>query len=199
DRVARLHRGGRRRARVEHFLPPRAVVVAARRGALLDVDRAVLGRPAELLGGALDAVGEEIAEAFAAAHHPEQPLRALDVAPLELEAELFAGDVALLLTLHDPAAEPAPLVDVDARLVALGVEPGDAVTVRRADRPAAAGPAFVLGLVDDLPLLRALPDDRHVAVVHAAGVALMAAVVEVLAELRRLPDTHVGAVDVRRQ
>src|SRR5262249_61707881 len=107
------------------------------------------------------------------ATHPEAPLRALDVPPFELEAELLASEVALLLTLHHPAAEPAPLVDVDARLVALGVEPGDAVAVRCADRPAAAGPALVLGLVDELPLLRALPDDRHVAVVHAAGVALM--------------------------
>src|SRR5262245_7158793 len=197
--VARLHRGGGRRARVEHLLPSRAVIVAARRGALLDVDGAVLGEPAELLGRAPDALGEDVAEALATAHHPEQPLRALDVAPLELEAELLASDVALLLTLHHPPAEPAPLVDVDARLVALGVEPGDAVAVGCADRPPAAGPALVLGLVDDLPLLRALTDDGHVAVVHAAGVALMPAVVEVLAGLRRLPDAHVGAGHVRRQ
>src|SRR4030095_13211276 len=165
----------------------------------LDVDRALLRGAAELLGGPLDAVGEEVAEAFAAAHHPEQALRALDVAPLELEAELLPGDVALLLALHDPAAEPAPLVDVDARLVALGVEPRDAVALRRAARPPAAGQALVLGLADNLPLLRALPDDRHVAVVHAAGVALMAAMIEVLAELRCLPDAHVGAGDVGRQ
>src|SRR5215470_8920516 len=197
--IARLHgrRGGR--ARVEHLLPARTVVVAARRRALLDVDRAILGLAAELLSGALDALGQHVTEPFAAADHLEQTPGALDVAPLELEAQLLAGDVALLLALHDPAAQPAPLVDVHAHLVALGVEPGDAVAVRRADRPAAAGPAFVLGLVDDLPLLRTLTDDGHVAVVHAASVALMAAVVEVLAELRRLPDAHVGAVDVRRQ
>src|SRR5206468_831469 len=132
-------------------------------------------------------------------HHLQQTMGALDVTPLELEAELLAGDIALLLAFHDPAAEPAPLVDVDAGAVALGVEPGDAVAVGRADRPAAAGPAFVLGLVDDLALLVPLPDDRHMAVVHAAGVALVAAMVEVLAELRRLPRAHVGAGHVRRQ
>src|SRR6266403_6217330 len=197
--VAGLHRRGGRGARVEHLLPPRAVIVAARGRALLDVDRAVLGAPAELLGGALDTLGEDIAEAFAATHHLKQTMRALDVAPLELEAELLAGDVPLLLTLHDPAAEPAPLVDVDTRLVALGVEPGDAVAVGRADRPATARPALVLGLVDDLALLVAVTDDRHVTVVHAARVALVATVVEVLAELRRLPCGHVGAGDVRRQ
>src|SRR5438093_6739472 len=197
--VARLHRRGGRRARVEHLLPPRAMVVAARCGALLDVDRALLGGPAELLGGPLDALGEDIAEAFAAAHHPEQTVRALDIAPLELEAELLPGDVALLLALHDPTAEPAPFVDVHAGLVTFGVEPRDAVAVGRADRPAATRPALVLGLVDDLPLLSALTDDRHVAVVHAAGVALVAAMVEVLAKLGRFPRAHVGAGDVRRQ
>src|SRR5499426_3457335 len=104
-------------------------------------------------GGALDALRQHVAEPFATADHLQQAARALDVAPLELEAQLRAGDVALFLALHDPAAEPAPLVHVDARLVALGVEPGDPVAIGRADRPAAAGPALVLGLVDDLAFL----------------------------------------------
>src|SRR5215831_5541405 len=197
--IARLHgrRGGR--ARVEHLLPARTVVVAARRRALLDVDRAILGLAAELLSGALDALGQHVTEPFAAADHLEQTPGALDVAPLELEAQLLAGDVALLLALHDPAAQPAPLVHVDARLVALGVEPGDTVAIGRADRPAAARPALVLGLVDDLAFLVAVADDRHVAVVHPARVALMPAVLEVLAQLRRFPGRHVGAGDVRGQ
>src|SRR5207245_6792004 len=112
-------------------------------------------------GRALDALGQDVAEAFAAADHLRQLVGTLDVAPLELEAELLAGDVALLLAFHDPAAEPAPLVDVDTRLVALGVEPGDAVTVGRADRPAAAGPALVLGLFDDIALLVSDVIDRN--------------------------------------
>src|SRR5262249_44131162 len=154
---------------------------------------------AGLAGGALDPLGQEVAEALAAAHQLEQPACALDVAPLELEAELLASDVALLLAFHDPAAEPAPLVDVDTRLVTLGVEPGDAVVVGRTDCPAAARPTFIFGLVDDLALPVPRPYDRHVAVMHAAGVALMPAVIEVLAQLRRLPRAHVGAGHVRGQ
>src|SRR5262249_54198640 len=158
-----------RGACVEHLFPARTVIVAARGRAFLDVDRAVLGRTAELLGGALDALGQDVAEAFAAADHLQEATRALDVSPLQLEAELLAGDVPLPAPSHAPAAEPAPLVDVHAGLVALGVEPGDAVAIGSTDRPAAAGPAFVFGLVDDLAFLISLPDDRHVAVMHAAG------------------------------
>src|SRR5882724_1820765 len=197
--VPRLHRRGGRRARVEHLLPSRAMIVAARRGALLDVDRAFLGGPAQFFGGALDALGQEVPQPLPATDHLKETVGALDVAPLELDAELLAGDAALLLALHDPAAEPTPLVDVHARAVALAVEPRHAVAVGRTDRPSAAGPAFVLRLIDDRALLGALPDDRHVAVVHAAGVALVAAVVEVLAELGRLPHAQVGAGDVRGQ
>src|SRR5207245_9915041 len=109
----------------------------------------------------LDALGQDVAEAFAAADHLKQLVGALDVAPLELEAELLAGDVAFLLAFHDPAAEPAPLVDVHARFVALGLQPGDAVAVGAAAPPAAAAPALVLGLVDDLALLVAVANDRH--------------------------------------
>src|SRR5262244_3596550 len=62
-----------------------------------------------------------------------------------------------------------------------------------------ARPALVLRLVDDLALVRALTDDRHVAVMHAAGVALVPTVVEAFAQLRRLPRCHVDvARDVRR-
>src|SRR5206468_2784257 len=53
-------------------------------------------------------------------------------------------------------------------------------------------------IVDDRALALALPDDRHVAVVHAAGAALMAAMVEALAQLRGLPLTHVDRRDIGR-
>src|SRR5437899_3559278 len=113
--------------------------------------------------------------------------------------ELLFRDVPLLLALHHPAADPAELVDIEARLVELGVQPGHAFDVAHcADGPAGAGPALVLGLVDNRALALALPDDRHVAVVHAAGAALMAAMVEALAQLRGLPLTHVDRRDVGR-
>ncbi len=171
------------------------MVVAARRGALLEVDRAVLGGAAQLLRRPLYALGEHGAEALAVRDHLEQPSGALGVAPLELEAELLPGDVALLLALHHPPAHPAELVDVHARAVELGVQPRDLVPVGEADRPPRAGPALVLRLVDDLALVIAALDHRHVAVVHAARVALVAAVIEVLAQARRLPLRHVHARD----
>src|SRR5437899_1789135 len=161
--VAGLHRRGGRGTRVEHLLPPRAVIVAPWGRALLDVDGAVFCRAAELLGGPLDALREHVAEPFPPAHHLEQAVGPLDIAPLELEAELIAGDVTLLLALHDPAAQPAPLVDVDTGPIAFRIEPGDAVAVGGADRPAASGPALVLGLVDDLALLVPVTDHRHAA------------------------------------
>src|SRR5262249_57381617 len=94
--IARLHRRGGRGARVEHLFPACTGIVAARSRAFLDVHRAVLGRTAELLGGALDPLGQEVAEALAAAHHLEPPACALDVAPLALDTELLASDVGLL-------------------------------------------------------------------------------------------------------
>src|SRR2546422_8467363 len=122
-----------------------------------------------------------------------------DVCSSDLKPELLFRDVPLLLALHHPAADPAELVDIEARLVELGVQPGHAFDVaHRADGPAGARPALVLGLVDDRALALALPDDRHVAVVHAAGAALMAAMVEALAQLRGLPLTHVDRRDVGR-
>src|SRR5919197_942974 len=151
------------------------MVVAARGGALLRVDGAVLRGTPELLGRTLDALGQEVSEPLAMADHLGEPRGALDVAPRESEPELRLGDVAFLLTLHHPAADPAELVDVEARTVELGVQPGHALDVAHgADRPAGARPALVLRLVDDRALALALSDDGHVAVVHAAGAALVA-------------------------
>src|SRR5216117_2058453 len=199
DGVARLHRRGRRRRGVEHLLPARAVVVAARRGALARVDRGLRRLAAELLGGALDALGEQVAESLAPADHLQQPVGAGDVAPLEIEPHLLLREPALLEALHHPADHPAELVDVHARAVGLRVEPGHGALVGGADRPARARPALVLRLVDGLALVRPLPDDRHVAVVHAARVALVPAMVEALAQPRRLPRLHVHvAGDARR-
>ena len=118
---------------------------------------------------------------------------ALGVAPREPEAELLLGDVALLLALHHPAAEPAELVDVDAGAVELGVEPGDGDRIGAPDGPPGARPPLVLRLVDDRALVLAARQDLHVAVVHAAGVALVAAVVEAVPERGRLPLLHVDA------
>src|SRR3989475_7339989 len=199
DGVAGLHRRRRRRRRVEHLLPARAVVVAARRGALARVNRGVLGGAAELLGRALDALGQQVAEALALADHLDQPVGALNIAPLEVEAHLLRREPPLFEALHHPAAHPAELVDVQAGAIELCVEPRHAVDVGGdPDRPAGARPALVLRLVHHLALVRPLADDGHVAVVHAAGVALVAAVVEALAQLGRLPLRHVGVGGVRR-
>src|SRR5947199_357454 len=94
---------------------------------------------------------------------------------------------------------PVSIVAVQARAVGLRVEPGHGALVGGADRPARARPPLVLRLVDGLALVRPLPDDRHVAVVHAARVALVPAMVEALAQPRRLPRLHVHvAGDARR-
>src|SRR5919201_1086298 len=198
-RVARLHRRRRRGGGVEHLLPARAVIMAARRRALAGVDRRLGRLAAELLGGTLDALREQIAESFALADHLQQPIRAGDVAPLEVEAHLLLAEPALLEALHHPADHPAELVDVHARAIGLRVEPRNTALVGGADRPARARPTLVLRLVDDLAFVWSLADHRHVTVMHAAGVALMPAMVEAFAQPRRLPRLHVHvAGDVRR-
>src|SRR5437660_399444 len=199
DRVARLHRRRRRRRRVEHLLPARAVVVAARRGALAGIDGRLRRLAAELLGRALDALGEQVAESLALADHLQQAVGAGDVAPLEVEAHLLLGEPALLEAFHHPADHPAELVDVHAGAVGLRVEPRDGALVGGADRPARARPALVLRLVDDLALVGTLADDRHVAVVHPARVALMPAMVEALAQPRCLPRLHVDVAGEARR
>src|SRR5437870_8689265 len=162
-----------------------------RRGALHRVPGALGRRPPDLLGGALDALGQEIAEALPVADHLDEPVGAFDVAPPELEADLFLRQIALLHAFHDPAAHPAELVDVQAGAVEARVEPADALLVRGPDRPARARPSFVLRLVDELAGLGSIPYDLDVAVVHAAGIALMPAVVEAVAKLGGLPRANV--------
>ena len=174
------------------------MVVAARRGALHRVHGALGRLPPDLLGGALDALGQEIAEALPVADHLDEPVGAFDVAPPELEADLLLRQIALLHAFHDPAAHPAELVDVQAGAVETRVEPADALLVRGPDRPARARPSFVLGLVDELAGLGSIPYDLDVAVVHAAGIALMPAVVEAVAKLGGLPRRHVHRGQVRR-
>src|SRR5262249_43534967 len=116
---AAFQRAGRARARVEHLVPSRAVIVAAWGGADLGVDGGRLGVAADLLGRALDALGEDVAEALAPADHLDQTIGALDVTPPEPEAELLFGDEPALLALHHPATHPAELVDVEAGAVEL--------------------------------------------------------------------------------
>src|SRR5262249_26843728 len=151
---------------------------AARARVLAGVDGALGGRAPKPLGRDLHALGQEVAETLAPVDQLEQSVRPLGVAPLQVEAELLAGDVAILDALHHPAAQPAELVDVHAGAVESGVEPGDRDGIGAADRPAGARPALVLGLVHDLAPVRAPGEHLHVAVVHAAGAALMAPVVE---------------------
>src|SRR5262249_6858925 len=199
DRVARLHRRRRRRRGVEHLLPARSVVVPARRGAFAGVDGGLRAFAADLLRRALDALREQITESFALVDHLQQTVGAGNVAPLEIEPDLLLREPAFFQSLHHPADDPAELVDVYTRTVRLRVQPGHATLIGGADGPARAGPAFVFRLVDDLALVRALADDRHVAVVHAAGVALVSTVVEAFAQLRRLPRRHVDVTgDARR-
>src|SRR5262249_38753725 len=147
-------------------------------GALLRVHRAAGGLAADLLGGALDALGEHVAEALAVGDHLQEAIGALDVAPAEPEPHLRLGEVALVHALHHPAAHPAELVDVHARAVDAGVEPGDGLLVGEPDGPARPRPPLVLRLVDALAGVRPLADHLDVAVAHAAGVALVAAMVE---------------------
>ena len=192
-RIRALHRAVGGRARVEHLVPAPAMVVAARGGALLGVDGALRRLAADLLRRALDPFGEDVAEALAVADHLEQAVGALGIAEGQPEADLLLGEIALLHALHDPAAHPAELVDVDTGPVDARIEPGDRVLVGEADRPARARPSLVFGLVDALALVRAVADHLDMAVAHAAGAALMAAMVEALAQLGRLPVGHVDA------
>src|SRR5262249_5473028 len=138
-------------------------------------------------------------ESFALVDHLQQTVGAGNVAPLEIEPDLLLREPALFQSLHHPADDPAELVDVYTRTVRLRVQPCDTALIGGADGPARAGPAFVFRLVDDLALVRALTDQRHVAVVHAAGVALVSTVVEAFAQLRRLPRRHIDVTrDARR-
>src|SRR4030081_2969536 len=93
------------------------------RRTLHGVDRALRRLAADLLGGALDARGQDVAEALPVADHLEQLVRALDVAPCEAEAHLLLGEIPLLHALHHPATDPAELVDVNAGPVALCGQP----------------------------------------------------------------------------
>src|SRR5262249_52493343 len=130
------------------------MIVAARRGALARVDRRLEGSASQFFGGALHALGEQGAAALASADHLAEAVGALDIAPLEVEADLLLREPALLQALHHPAAHPAKLVDVEAGAIELGVEPGHAVLVGGdADGPAGARPALVLRLVDDRALV----------------------------------------------
>src|SRR5579884_1985610 len=169
-------------AGIEQLLPLEAVVVAARGGALKGEHAGLVGLAAQGLGSLLDALGQQVAKALAAGDHPQQAGGTIGIAPLQVEAELVLGEPALLAALHDPAAQPAPLVDVHAGLVDLGVEPGHGHGVGHAQGGAAAGPALVLGLVGQLALVRAAGQDVHHAVVHAAGRALVATVGEAVAD-----------------
>ena len=154
-RVRALHGAVGRGAGVQHLFPAPAMVVAARRCALLGVDGALGRLAADLLRRALDTFGQEVAEALAVADHLDQAVRAVHIAPRELEADLLLGEIALLHALHDPAADPAELVDVEAGAVEARVEPGDRFLVGEADLPAGARPSFVFRLVDQLAGLAA--------------------------------------------
>ena len=127
--VGALHGPVGRGAGVEHLLPAAPVVVAAGRRALHGEDRALRGLAADLLRGALDPLGQDVAEAPPVTDHLQQLVGALDVAPGEPEAHLLLGEVALLHALHHPAADPPELVDVHAGAVDAGVEPRDRVLV----------------------------------------------------------------------
>src|SRR4030095_12696283 len=155
---------------------------------------AALGRlAAHLLGGALDPLRENVAEALAIDDHLQQAVGAFGIAPLESEPDLLLGEGALLHALHHPAAHPAELVDIHAGAVGPRVEPGDGVLVGDAERPAGARPALVLGVVDQLAGVGPAPDHLDVAVPHPARAALVSAVVEAVPELRRFPFRHVRA------
>src|SRR4030095_3700750 len=117
---------------------------------------AALGRlAAHLLGGALDPLRENVAEALAIDDHLQQAVGAFGIAPLESEPDLLLGEGALLHALHHPAAHPAELVDVHAGAVQPRVEPGDGLLVGEADLPPRPRPALVLRFVH--PLAGALP------------------------------------------
>src|SRR5207237_6723498 len=100
--IRALHAAVGARAGFRHLLPASAMVVAARRGALHRVHGALGRLPPDLLGGALDALGQEIAEALPVADHLDEPVGAFDVAPPELEADLLLRQIALLHAFHDP-------------------------------------------------------------------------------------------------
>src|SRR6266850_3802524 len=127
--------------------------MAAVRRPLARVHRRVLGRAAKLFRGALDALGEQVPEALALADHLDEPVGALDVAPLQLEAHLRRREPALLEAFHHPAAHPAELVDVETRTIELRVEPRHPVDVRGdADRPAGSDQPSYSGSSTILPL-----------------------------------------------
>ena len=187
NRGSRIHRSARTRAGIDHLLPAGAVVVPPRRISDFRVNGAILRLAAEFLRREFRSLGQEVAHAFALADHLEQSVGPVDIAPLQAEAQILIRDVALLLTLHHPAAQPAELVHVHTCAIELGVHPGDLLRVRGTNRPARARPSLVLGLVNHLPLIRTRGDDLHVAMVHAARAALMAPVVETLAQAVGLP------------
>src|SRR5262245_43583722 len=197
-RVGALHGPVGRGAGVEHLLPSAAVVVTAGRSALLSVDGAPGRLAAHLLRSTLDALGEHVTETLAMGDHLEQTIGAVHVTPLETEAHLLLGQVALLHALHHPSADPAELVDVDAGAIEPRVEPRHRVLVGEPDRPASAGPSFVLGLVHELALTRTTRNDLDVAVPHPAGVALVTSMVVVPAQPGRRPLVHVHGAEVRR-
>src|SRR5207249_4042804 len=120
-----LKRAGGRRARVEHFIPAGAMVVATWRTALVRVDRGVVGRATQLLRGALDAFGEHVADALPQVHHVVHAAGvALMAAVIEALAELrrlpvgqlVVGDVGRVV-LDGQRAELAEVHDAGQRAV----------------------------------------------------------------------------------
>src|SRR5712692_6664600 len=94
-RIGALHGAVGGGAGVEHLVPAAAMVVAPGRRALLGVDRALGGLAADLLRGPLHALGEHVPEALARGDHLEQPVRALDIPPVEPEADLLVREISL--------------------------------------------------------------------------------------------------------
>src|SRR5439155_6454910 len=126
--------------------------------------------------------------------HLQECIGGFGIAPLYFEAtELLFGDITLFLALHDPANEPAELVDVHAGTINLRVEPGNGDRIGTAGGPASPRPALVLGLIDYFSLVQPRAQHLLVAVMHATGVALMAAMVKPIAQTGGRPLVHVHA------